>query len=225
MSSILEALKKLEEEKSARRAGDGNIAGKVTRPGRRPRPRPWWFLPALMAAVAGIAMLATFALMGGFSPRRGASPPVATATVQPQPPAAAPAATPAPLAPAPPVPPNSGTLPTRQARTAVARPAPQVALPGQTATAATAPQQATPPPAEKPAPPQTTAASTIPLIRVSGIAWQKESADRLAMVNGKAVGEGGTVEGARVVEILPDRVRFSIADRAFEIPLGKSSRD
>jgi hypothetical protein len=45
------------------------------------------------------------------------------------------------------------------------------------------------------------------------------------MINGRAVAEGGSIDGARVVEIFPDRVRFSFSDRNFEIPLGKSSQD
>jgi general secretion pathway protein B len=60
-----------------------------------------------------------------------------------------------------------------------------------------------------------------PVLKVTGIGWQKDNADRLAIVNGKAVSEGAVVEGARVEEIFPDRVRFSFNDKAFEIPLGK----
>src|SRR6185369_6521965 len=48
-----------------------------------------------------------------------------------------------------------------------------------------------------------------PALTVSGIAWQKGGGDRFAMVNGSPVGEGATVAGAKVLEILPDRVRFS----------------
>ena len=43
------------------------------------------------------------------------------------------------------------------------------------------------------------------------------------MVNGRPVAEGATVEGARVEEIFPDRVRFSFANRTFEVSLGKTS--
>ena len=65
--------------------------------------------------------------------------------------------------------------------------------------------------------------SDIPALIVSGIAWQKGGAERFAMVNGRPVAEGATVEGARVEEIFPDRVRFSFANRTFEVSLGKTS--
>jgi general secretion pathway protein B len=45
-------------------------------------------------------------------------------------------------------------------------------------------------------------------LTVSGIAWQEEHRLRRAVVNGLLVKEGETVEGALVVEIRQDRVRF-----------------
>ena len=93
MSSILEALKKLEEEKATRRGAGGNIAGKVTAANRRSRQRPAWHLPAGIAAAVVAAVLVTYAAMGGFSPRpevtsagKGPAPASVTATV-PSPPA------------------------------------------------------------------------------------------------------------------------------------------
>jgi general secretion pathway protein B len=63
-------------------------------------------------------------------------------------------------------------------------------------------------------------------LTVSGIAWQKESTSRLAVVNGVPVIQGAVVAGARVEEILPDRVRFTRGDsRSFEVFLGKTSAD
>ena len=44
---------------------------------------------------------------------------------------------------------------------------------------------------------------------VSGIAWQKDSADRLAIVNGHPVRIGTTIDGAVVEEILPARGKGS----------------
>jgi general secretion pathway protein B len=58
------------------------------------------------------------------------------------------------------------------------------------------------------------------LLSVGGIAWQESSSLRLAVVNGISVNEGSAVEGARVDEILPDRVRFSFRNEHFELPLG-----
>ena len=55
---------------------------------------------------------------------------------------------------------------------------------------------------------------------VSGIAYRTEREERLAVVNDLPVMEGTVVEGARVEEILADRVRFSSAGRSFEVELG-----
>ena len=74
MSSILEALKKLEEDKAARRGGIGNIAGRVTSTPRRSRMLPTWVWPSAMAAVALCAVLVTFTFMGGFT-KPSSSPP------------------------------------------------------------------------------------------------------------------------------------------------------
>jgi hypothetical protein len=40
---------------------------------------------------------------------------------------------------------------------------------------------------------------------------------RRAVINGNFATEGSTVEGVKVLEILPTRVRFSHNDQAFEI--------
>lgn len=224
MSSILEALKKLEEEKAARRGGGGNIAGKVTAAGRRPRQKPGWHLPAGMAAVAVAAVLVTYAVMGGFSPRPGET--VSPGGIKP---ASAPPTIPAPL---PAAPDGRGAAPaavlplsTQQGAftapaTARAHPAPVTAMR----------QPAPPPSSEKLVPAEQTAASAqpaagaqLPAFTVSGIAWQKDSASRLAVVNGVSVAEGNMIEGAQVREILPDRVLFSLNRTEFEVSLGKGA--
>jgi general secretion pathway protein B len=58
-------------------------------------------------------------------------------------------------------------------------------------------------------------------LTVSGIAWQKENINRMAVVNSTPVREGGMVEGARVKQILPDRVRFSLNGKEFDVLLEK----
>jgi general secretion pathway protein B len=227
MSSILEALKKLEDEKAARLSGAGNIAGKVVKAGRRPRQRPWWLLPAGMAAVAASAVLVTYLLMGGFSTRNETTRAPAASPPQ-QPPQAA-----APAAPSPPSPSGSinEAFPDKRGKTA-APALPSAVLPARQVSppVATTPQEQpeTRKVEEPAAPPQQVTkpdVSAIPALIVSGIAWQKGGAERFAMVNGKPVAEGATVEGARVEEIFPDRVRFSFANRTFEVSLGKSSRE
>ena len=59
----------------------------------------------------------------------------------------------------------------------------------------------------------------MPKLNVVGIAWQKDNALRLAIVNGVPVREGGVVNGATVREILPDKVRFSVNGKDFDLPL------
>jgi general secretion pathway protein B len=60
-------------------------------------------------------------------------------------------------------------------------------------------------------------------LTLSGIAWNKDSADRLAIINGQPTATGATVSGVVVEEIMPDRVKVNRAGRSFEIFLGKSA--
>ena len=227
MSSILEALKKLEDEKAARRGGLGNIAGKVTASGRRARQKPAWLVPAAMAAIAIAAVLGTYTAMGGFSQRHGVTVPLAN---------------PAPSAPA--VPPPRAASPdatsSAASRTELATPARRGATPGVSAAAiqtsiapAAAGKRSSPLPQPQPvsqperaaAPPPPSSDGQLPALNVSGIAWQKDNASRLAVVNGASVTEGATVAGARVDEIFPDRVRFSYRNKSYEIFLGKTVQE
>jgi hypothetical protein len=54
-------------------------------------------------------------------------------------------------------------------------------------------------------------------IAVSGIAWQDEHHLRRAVINGTLVGEGAEIQGAKVVEIRENRVRFSRGGEIFEV--------
>jgi general secretion pathway protein B len=211
MSSILEALKKLEDEKAGRRSGAGNIAGKVVKDGRRPKQRPVWMLPASMAAVAATAALATYIFMSGFSPRNKPGQLVAVAPPQ-QPQQAA-----VPMPPLPSAVVHTRVLPPAKS-SPVARQAPIInASPRQNIETRSAGKPA-PAPTPEPLP-------GLPALKVTGIGWQKDNADRLAIVNGRAVSEGAVIEGARVKEIFPDHVQFSFNDKTFEIPLGNISRE
>ena len=57
-------------------------------------------------------------------------------------------------------------------------------------------------------------------LRISGIIWSEEPSRRVAVINGMSFTEGSNIEGAKVVEILPTRVRFLQNNQSFEIPLG-----
>lgn len=54
-------------------------------------------------------------------------------------------------------------------------------------------------------------------ITVSGIAWQDERYLRRAVINGSLVGEGAEILGAKVVEIRDNRIRFSRDGEFFEV--------
>jgi general secretion pathway protein B len=217
MSSILEALKKLEDEKAARRSGSANLAGKVARTGRKPRPSSPWLVPGVLLAVAAISVLITYAVMS-----RTPSPSSGPAPMQVQRKADQPSTGPLPVTPLPAVAtPVTDALGTR-------RPAPlleekKAGRPAMRREAAAEPKE----PA-KPAPPtpsdlrKSTPANSgesLPKLNVMGIAWQKDNSLRLAIVNGVPVREGGVVNGATVREILPDRVRFLFNGREIEAPL------
>lgn len=60
-------------------------------------------------------------------------------------------------------------------------------------------------------------------IQVSGVAWQDERGLRRAVVNGFLLKEGATISGAQLKEILPDRVRFERSGTQFEVPFVSSS--
>jgi general secretion pathway protein B len=58
---------------------------------------------------------------------------------------------------------------------------------------------------------------------VSGIVWQEERSARRAFVNGIIAAEGSVIDGAKVVEIYPARIRFSRGGRSFDVSIEKTS--
>lgn len=225
MSSILEALNKLEEEKAARRGGMGNIAGRVTASNRRPGKRAAWLVPAGMSAVAVGAVLVTYTLMGGFSPRPGGTAPDRKTALTSRTPAMSVPRTTSPDGskdralqsglPDSLQQPRPGTPPA-----AAAVPASPLPLPKPKPASSPAPSRQEIPKEAAPSP-RPPAAQQLPVISVTGIAWQKDSASRMAVLNGSSVTEGAIVAGARVMEILPDRVRCSFKGNDFEVQLDK----
>lgn len=61
----------------------------------------------------------------------------------------------------------------------------------------------------------------IPLLRVDEIVFQQQPSARLAVINDLPVMEGTDIDGARVVEIMPGSVRFSIRGISFSRELEK----
>jgi len=201
MSLILDALRKMEQDRKTRRQTGQDIRPEVLSYRGRPRhENQRTLVPLLVAALLIVAGISTGLLLSRdrsipeTSRDEHVLPTVnAPVTVQPPPPAA-------PLATAPPA--------------VVQAPPPPV----RTETAALQPPVSpTPPipaalPVAAPAEP-----ASIPAITVSGIAWQDERQLRRAVINGMLVAEGADVAGATVVEIKENRVRFSRGGRLFEI--------
>ena len=77
MSSILKALKKLEQEKTVRRGGNPDLARGILRNVPKGKKRPRWLFPVSVAGAALVASLFTFALMAGFQPAKRSAETVA----------------------------------------------------------------------------------------------------------------------------------------------------
>jgi type II secretory pathway component PulC len=61
--------------------------------------------------------------------------------------------------------------------------------------------------------------SSPPRLKISGIVWHEDPAKRRAVINGTFTSEGSVIEGLKVVEILPTRVRFLHQGRPFEMSI------
>jgi len=232
MSLILDALRKMEQDRNSRRGSAQDLRPEVLRYRRAPGPQR--SLPVL-PIVAG-AVLVACGIGAGFLVRGHRS--VILADQATSAPAAlveqAPASNPTPVAAAPapalaaPVAPAAPELP--RAPVAVAAPAkPEPsAAPNQPQVTAKIPSKTVRPtkPARREVEPaqavQQPIAASSGDIALSGIAWQDERNMRRAVLNGSLVGEGALVAGARVVEIREDRVRFSRNGQLFEAVLSGS---
>jgi len=64
-------------------------------------------------------------------------------------------------------------------------------------------------------------AATPPSLLLSAIVWYEEPAKRFAVINGMISYEGSVIEGVKVVEIYPNRVRFLQNDLYFEVSMFK----
>jgi len=56
-------------------------------------------------------------------------------------------------------------------------------------------------------------------LRLTGIVWSEDPSGRYAVINGAILTEGAEIQGMKIVEILPNRVRFMDRGRPFEIQL------
>jgi len=233
MSYILDALKKLEHDKSRKSRRDGiiNISGALFE-NERPKPSGpagWKIVLAVTVAVL-VTFGATWLLL---RPAKGRQKPVPSLAVRPPTPPVTVDSVPLPSVP--PVVPVQQTPPPASSTPAKGAPARPPAPPSspQKAVVQAAPASEDDDEGREsrrrtkerkgqslPADQATAAPGDITL---SGIAWQEERRARRAVVNGFLMREGGVVSGARITDIFQDRVRFSLSGKTFEIPLISSA--
>jgi general secretion pathway protein B len=246
MSSILEALKKLDRERTARKKTVINIEQDILKSsssgvGAKSRYR------ALLLALAGsTGVLLLLLIIVWWQPFTKVPPPGETIAVRQKVPAPDSSKT-GRL----PIPPPTSQAPSVKQKTRVAvpppvgmpdqkafqpakeppiqaRPLPQVRPPAQEKTAAAKPS---PTPTVKPATPKPAPQKkTKPLIRplpvltVTGIAFREDRSSRLAIINGEPVAIGEKIEGVKVEDIKEDEIRFSFHGRKFKLGIGESTR-
>lgn len=220
MSSILKALKKLEEEKARQKGVQVDLVQNILRGEHRSGETSSWRLPLLV-----LGLLLAGGLLGMLAVNwLGSSPPLPEPApiVYASPPQGA-EALPAPVASAPQ---PAASPPVIAPTVQEIAPSPAVAEP-----VTTEPPSARKAPfvAEEQTPAVDSAADTSPSapapaaepeqLRVSGIVYQDDPEGRIAVVNDLPVMQGTPVAGAVVEEILPDRVRFSRDGHSFEVLL------
>jgi general secretion pathway protein B len=207
MSLILDALKKLEQEKATRRARQVEIRPALTGRKNAPSSAPWR-LPALIAGAVILAVVVTMVVMERFSSQNIPAVPAPVRQESPRPMEPSSAVTnPSPVT----------TVPVQSPLTVPASPPapPQILSP------------VTAPPSSPQRPGTVVPEPTGPApadLKVTGIAWQDERPARRAVVNGALAGEGAVVSGARVVEIRQDQVRFSRDGQTFSVQITSSNR-
>lgn len=181
--------------------------------------------PAPTAAPAAVAPTAVAPVAVAPVAAAGANPktaPVASLkVVQPQNPKAAPLTVKAATMPAKSAPVTAKAVPAQPGKARSAGPAALHPAGSQ----AVAPQPAVVQAAPVPEPaPVAAAAPHRPELKVSGIAWQNNGESSFAVVNGRAVLQGGTVDGYKVLEIQRDAVKFSGANGITVVPLGDEEK-
>ena len=246
MSYILDALKKIEQEKNRKKRVDGkiNISGELFNERTRPvKSRPVMKIAAVVLSVTLVASGVTWYLMKGKHKGQSAISRSSVSSVAVANQLAADRSvvplTPSSVAPPPVI------LPPTPAVTAAAPPpktpvqaVSSIKQPVEVKTRKTAkpvkpikpvkplkqPQTAKPVPAQvlpqaviKKSPPPTVPPPAE--IKLSGIAWQDDRGSRRAVINGFLLKEGGVVTGATISEIQYDRVKFTTPEGRFEIRL------
>lgn len=232
MSSILKALKKLEDEKTSRFPDSLNIDSDILKSSHESRKMsPFTALLLLLLVFGGGAGAAYFIMKGNTKQPVAAAPqPITVVTAAPSSPVAPQTAKPTAPSAAKPV-----SAPVQKKPSAVTAQKPQLkkaaAVAAKHSVAKPSPARSTAQQSNKPLPAADNGAknelpvsATMPTLRVNGIAFQNNSADSMAIINGIPVSNGSTVEGATVEEIRRDRVVFQRSGEKFEVKLGQANR-
>ncbi len=233
MSSILKALQKLEKDKASRQTREPDISNAIISENKKRTTSTHWILPIVVTIVAATSVILTYTLMGGFSADRKA----AKQLILESPPSLPPIAAQRPSSHLPPPLSAPVVAPTLK-RSAIRNITEQTSKQAGTLSSISPPTgipAAELSPLESVAPhsqPSTAPKDRLkekplsdPSFKINGIAWQKDSASRLAVINGVPVGEGGMVDGAKIEQIFQDRVIFSLGGRPFEVTLEREGHN
>ncbi|PNU19524.1 hypothetical protein C2E25_11845 [Geothermobacter hydrogeniphilus] len=197
MSSILKALKKLEEEKNRRQQGKVDIATDILRATGRSGKRNWLMPLILVVLVLG-------GTLGGMYVARMFLPEAMRQPVQSQPVQSQPV--------------QSQPVQSQPVQSQPVQSQPVQSQPVQSQPVQSQPVQSQPVQSQ-PVQSQPVDRFEHPRLVVSGIAYQANAENRMAVVNDLPVLAGTTVAGVEVVEILPDKVVFRFKGKQFSVPL------
>jgi general secretion pathway protein B len=217
MSLILDALKKLDREKTAKSGGKMDITAEILKAGDSPEKSSLLPLFLTLAITAFVAAIGTYLVFGG--PSRTGDPRATAPAV----PAQDRQVTAAPLPPAPAavtdkpsVPPDVSPVPPPAAASEAMPPGKQrkdgdPETKARATSGVQAPGKATVPPGDGPA--------TTPVLKISGIVWGEVPSERKAVINGTVAREGDSVEGVKVLEIYPTYVVVSSRGKSFKVKM------
>ena len=223
MSSILKALKKVEDDKATRRPDELRIDAEILRTEHHSR-----FSPSGMLLIS--LLLIAFGAGGTFLyMKRDKTPEQANLSLNTVSSPKQPTVSATPNIIAEELPPAVIVVPAKQriipaAESTLKRPPPGQAK--RAAVIARHPDVASQPVVKplSPSPLPAPSIKTVPALRVNGIALQDGVSESVAMINGEPVTRGAIINGVTVEEIYKNRVRFNYNGDNFEILLGQSNR-
>jgi general secretion pathway protein B len=212
MSLILDALKKLDRDKTAKNGGKMDITAEILKAGDSPEKSSILPLVLTLAITACVTAIITYLVFGVPGSRTAPVVPAQARQATATPPQPVPAA----VTDKPPVPidalPVAPPVAVSEAMKAGKTKKDSDPSTGRKAVAGVeTPRKATVPPDEGPA--------TMPALKVSGIIWEEAPAERKAVINGTVAREGDSVGGVKVLEIYPTHVVVSSKGKSFKIKM------